>query len=520
FLMKNGLGTQTISGTVDPINPSTINAGILNLTGSFTGDITINPPGTLTGSAIIAGSVFNDGLVIPVNTLTLDDFTNSSTGIYNVQVSASEGNYLVDATSSATLNGEVLVTSFNGTYAFNETYTILQSASISGTFSSASGPTALITPTLSYDATHVYLKLKQNVAAAAFTSNERAVANVLDAAAAPTLAQSLLLSQIVGFSLSDAQRAIDSISGEPYANQTFFSEATNRQFIRRLYDPIRQMVTCNECPDTCCRDFTTWFEAGGNFSYIDENSSKGYQFTWGFQKGFCPSWIIGLAASYEGDFLNYKENGGSAYSNNALVGLYTLYRPDRFYFLADIAYGYNLQSMTRNIHLGSDTSHARSTPKNSEATFYSEIGPDLFVNRISIQPFLGVEVDAYWRDKITETSSSGWQLIVQERSKVAAYSRLGLHLTGCKPESNFLISLDAAWDCRLTSADNSIYEKFVSFDGNFEIEGESLSRNSFDYGFTIENRISESWNFYLETTGQIYSNATTFTALTGFTFSW
>ena len=97
FIIKNGPGTQTLSGTIDPTSPSFINAGVLNLTGSFIGDINVNPLGTLTGSATITGTVTNDGTVLPTHTLTTTNFIQNIDVTYTPLVSATSTGYLVNA---------------------------------------------------------------------------------------------------------------------------------------------------------------------------------------------------------------------------------------------------------------------------------------------------------------------------------------------------------------------------------------------------------------------------------------
>ncbi len=520
-LVKQGPGSQTMSGTVDPTSTSTINEGTLNLTGTFIGDIDVGFAGTLTGGGMITGTVINSGITKPTNTLTIAEFINASTGTFDVGISSSQ-NYLVSSTVDTVLGGgSVLVSSINGTYLFYHPYTVLVSgSSITGTFDSIVAESSLITPVITYSDTAVFVTLRQNTLAAASSANEKNVASVLDSVTSPTLKQSRLISQIVSLPTAKAQDTLDSISGQQYADGAFFAETVNRQFIRRMYDPIRSQVTCNSCAP-CCDELTFWSEIGGDFTSIKGTHLNGYQVTAGMQKGICPDWTVGAAISYEGDYIDYSHDGGSQYVNNGLIGVYSLYRPANYYVMTDLAYGYAAGTMDRRIHVGSHIYEAKSHPINSELTFYGEFGGDLKASKkLLIQPFAGLEVDGSWMSSISETAANGWQMRIEGKDHCDVYSRAGLHLTSCKMPKGFLLSVDLAWDYRFTSSNREVDAELALFDGEFEVYGTHLSRSSFEYGFTLLNQISPCWDFYVETTGQVWNRATAFTALAGFGYSW
>lgn len=525
-LIKDGLGTQTFSGTVNS-SPSRfislVNEGVLNITGTFIGSIETRAPGILTGSGTVAsGTLFNSGTVLPNKTFTANNFINSGSGILAANVTAQNGNGLLNVLNTATLDGgQVVVGTFDGTYLFYHPYTILTAGNpIIGTFDSVSAVSPLINPFLTYTADSVLVTLKQNISAAAFNHNERAVASVLDGTTNPTLAQSLLLSQLVNLSIPEASAALDSLSGEQYANETFFNENVNRQFIRRLYDPVRFIVACNPCYDPCGDNFTAWLELGGDFIHMRRDTLQGFQVTGGGHMRLSQELLFGLAASYEWDTLSYGDHRGWQTKNSGLVGGYGLYRDDCFYVLADLAYGYTGGSLRREIQIGSATHKTKSHPNSSQVTFYGESGVNNFgVGNVTVQPFVGLEVNSYWRDHQHELGGDGWALVAHKRNRTAAYTRLGLHLTTCDA-CLFRVSVDAAWDYRCTKLDNRSRNELVSFAGDFEVYGENLARSSFDYAVTIEKDLTPNLNAYIETTGQIYSRANTYTVLGGLSFSW
>jgi uncharacterized protein with beta-barrel porin domain len=447
-------------------------------------------------------------------------FVNNSDGTFDVQLSATQGNGKINSTGTATLNGgELLVGTSDGTYLFGSPYTALTSTGLTGTFSSVQAVSPLIRPLVVYSGNNVILTLRQNIGAAAITHNQKAVASVLDATLDPSVTQSLLLSQIVDLSNPDARKALDSLSGVQYANEPFFAQTVNRQFVRRLYDPIRVLVT-DPFGYAHCNDITTWAEAGGDFTRMQGNQLNGFQVTLGGQKQINSEWTLGIAASYEGDCISFAHHGGSEYANNGLIGLYTLYRPDTCYFILDGAFGFTSSEMKRKIHVGNNTYHAKGHLENSEVTLYGEAGIDILSNYLLIQPFVGIEGDGIWRNSVSESSSSGWELDVHWKKQWAAFSRVGAHISTYRSACGFMASLDLSWDYQFTRNINQMNGGFDLFAGSFNIDGTKLDRNSFEYAFTLLEEVSECWSVYLETTGQIWNRAQTFTVLGGASYNW
>lgn len=521
-LVKDGLGSQTLSGTTNATAVSLVNQGILNVTGIFNGDIETRGSGILTGDGTLNGTVYDSGIVLPDLILTVNNFITSGSGILQANVTAQDGNGLLNVQTNTTLNGgQVVVGTFDGTYRFYNPYTILVSGNaITGAFDSISALSPMIDPEITYFSNAIQVTLKQNISAAAFTHNQRAAASVLDATTDPTLAQSLLLSQLVDLSISEASRALDSLAGVEYANETFFNETINRQFIRRLYDPLRFIVACNPCYYPCGKNFNTWLEVGGDFTTLDRiHTLNGYQVTGGAHLRINRKLLIGGAVSYEGDTISYGHHSGWQTKHTGMGGLYGLFRDRCFYLLADVAYGNTQSSLRREAHIGSATHKTKSHPNQSQVTFYGESGIDIPIRDLKVQPFAGLEVNSYWRDHLTETGSDGFALHVHHRDRTAAYTRLGLHLTSCC-NYPFRASLDVAWDYRCTELDNRSVNEFIGFNGDFDIIGKRIARNSFDYALTIEKDLTSRWSAYVETTGQIYNRATTFTVLGGLSVRW
>jgi len=532
-LLKMGSGTQKLSGTNTFTGLTTVQEGTLILTGYLTGDVNIGTSGTLKGTGSIAGDVVNVGTIAPGESIGtiyfLSDFANNDGG-YAVEVNGAGQSDLISVDGTANLSGGlVTVSSSDGTYKFQNRYTIVDAASVVGTYSGVTAISALIKPSLTYDSQHVYLTLLTNIANAATTANQLAIANQLDGIINPNAQQSILLDEIVDLPLNEAREALDSLSGYQHTDDFITTQIINRQFIRRLYDPLRPIVTND--PDCCCNTyndcFDAWLDVGGSFVNIANSNgvpgfnTDGYDIIGGVQKTFCYDWTIGAAGSYEKDYLHFKQSGGSEHCSAWLVGLYGLYRPSNFYGLVDFVYEDSSNSLNRSINVGTLHYHAKSNPNTSQYTFYGEIGLDYHFCNVFVQPFFGIEAGSYQRDHVKESFANGWGLIVQKRNHGFATTRLGVHLTTEECFQDLVdISLDLAWNCRLSSIKNHVNERFAAFGTPFKIKGIDLDSNSFDYALTVSAPLGDYFRGYIEGSGESWTNANVFNIVAGVELCW
>src|SRR5690606_31418702 len=94
----------------------------------------------------------------------------------------------------------------------------------------------------------------------------------------------------------EALEALSQISAEQYTNILLTAELANRQFTRRIFDPLREIITTNPCkPYDFCRykpTFDIWSSISGGRSFIHGNSNANgfriadYEITLGAQAHF------------------------------------------------------------------------------------------------------------------------------------------------------------------------------------------------------------------------------------------
>jgi uncharacterized protein with beta-barrel porin domain len=208
----NGSGTFSTS--------TTVSSGTLRVAGQLTSPaVTVQAGGTLAGTGTIVGAVTNSGTVrVDSGTLTVNgNFVNQAGATYAVGVTPASAGLLAitGGGHTAALNGgTVQVLASIGAYGASTSYTILSAtAGVTGTFAGATSNFAFLAPSLTYDATNVYLTLVRNstaFAAVGNTRNQIATGGALDGLglANPLVAAALALTT------DQARAALDALSGD------------------------------------------------------------------------------------------------------------------------------------------------------------------------------------------------------------------------------------------------------------------------------------------------------------------
>ena len=524
-LTIDGLGSQKLSGTNTFTGLTTIEGGTLILSGSLSGDVLINPLGTLKGTGTAPG-VTNLGTISPgesIGILHLTTYTNTG-GTYFAEVNGAGESDLIDVSGTATLSGgTVLVDSVDGTYQFQNRYTIVSANSVTGTYSDAVGVSAAIAPTLSYDSQNVYLTLTTQFGQVANTHNEQNIANQLDHITNPTAQETAMLSQVASLNSADLIRsALDSLSGWQYTTDLFVSQVINQQFVKRLYDALR-FLTMTDPKKYCLNEWDVWLEGGGTYTGLQGNANahgltmNGGEISTGIQKTFGCNWTLGASLSYEHDFIRYKNDGGHGYTNSYLSGIYGLYNSSYAYAFGDLTYGYSANRMSRRMVIGSSILHAHSKPKISQCTFYAETGGNLLIKQCLFQPFFGLSAGGNWLHHISETSNSGWQMDIHHKQCNLVKSRLGVHLSSTHGKN--YINIDCAWNQRITGPNANIGGNLALFGGNFIIDGVNLNSASVDYALTFARTIHD-FTLTLQGSGETWNKAYRCDILAGVQYSW
>ncbi|HKS85780.1 MAG TPA: autotransporter outer membrane beta-barrel domain-containing protein, partial [Pseudolabrys sp.] len=238
FLNFNLLDVQAttawaLNGNAD-VQTATVSSGtlIVDTSGTLNGNVTINSGTQLTGTGKIAGNVnvMQKALLAPgagIGKLTVTGNVNfAPDSIFFITATPARTSTSLAVGGNAVLAGSVQVQAL-GNFKPTTMYTILTAAGgLGGTrFDggvSTTTASAFVTPTLSYDATDVFLTLDlintpgagAGFASAAQTRNQLAVASALDAA--PT--SNSLVGKLLILSADGARAAFNALSGEVFGS--------------------------------------------------------------------------------------------------------------------------------------------------------------------------------------------------------------------------------------------------------------------------------------------------------------
>jgi autotransporter-associated beta strand repeat/autotransporter-associated beta strand repeat/autotransporter-associated beta strand repeat/autotransporter-associated beta strand repeat len=517
-----------------------IDHGRLALNSFLGGNVNIKSLGHLSGNGTVLGNVIVEagGIIRPGNgnigTFNIGgNYQQKNLSIYDVLINGAGQSSLLNIAGQAALDaGSILnVTVLNGVPAINTVYTIVSAtAGVNGTYSTTLIDNPLIAPVVTYDAQHVYLTLNANFPFIALTYNQKQVAKqlaTLDNNASPEL--KAILVQLVTGTIEEARSSLSQMSAEQYTNVIMTAELANHQFIRRLYDPLRSIITTNPCKKTVCcnyeQKFDVWSSVSGGRAYIHGNDNargfriSDFEVSVGAQTTLPNRFTVGFAVSYEKDTLGYKV-GGSGTCNTVLGAAYTLYRAKRFYALADIILGYSQNKMRRTIDVGNLHYKPHGNPKTYQGSIYTEVGTDFAFNNTLIQPFLGLEWGYYRFNGLTESGGSPLNVFISSKGKSNAYSRVGMHITSPPIRCGFSMGLDLAWIYRLTSLENNITVQFQDFGTAFNIKGLPFNRNSFEGILRFNQPLFGNWDAFFEASCQGWNNSTAYSFIAGVKSTW
>ncbi len=223
-LISFDAGTTNLTGNSSGYSgAAAINTGAsAYFNGLFGGDVTINAGGFAGGAGAVGGvHVMAGGVLAPGNsigTLHAGVASFAPGSLFRIEVAASGLSDHLDASGVVAIGGgTVEVQAAPGAYSNVTDYTIIQGASVSGTFAAITSNLAFLDPALAYDSTHVILRLTRNdilFTDVAETPNEAASAAGVDGLPHGNE----LWQQIIAMSGAQARDAFNALSGEFHAN--------------------------------------------------------------------------------------------------------------------------------------------------------------------------------------------------------------------------------------------------------------------------------------------------------------
>lgn len=550
-----------------------INSGTYELDTLLSDDVTIDGA-TITGRGIIMGdlNIENNGTVSAslikgnqIGAITVNgNYRQSKDSTYLVHVSPIGTNDFVLVKNNALLGGTVEVKPIDGPIIAPDSHLIMRvEGDVAGAFNGVTSNDRSLLTNLSYVVenghTDVFLNVDNVFTAAAKSGNEKGMGLFFATHDDKDDAYQALKNEVAVLASSpetshQARAIYNQCSGYQLTSLVPLAELAVTQFIRRLYDPLRSIVTTEWPGPTNCWDpanfdpytnlprmmdfdggaccpmvpptLDIWFDIGGGRGHFNGNSCakrlkvKDFQFTVGLQTTFLSNWTFGGAFSYAKQYLHYRFDGGGNV-NNSFLGIYTLYKTRRWYFLADGVLGVNFGSSHRNIDTEETHFRSRSRPKIYEAFLYLEAGYDLPWRCLLFQPFLGLQTGVYNRNGIHESGDNPLNLDIMSSTPKSTSSRLGVHMTA--PHfilCNLALSIDLAWQYRFSSVSTSVHGFILPSNDTFRAGGVDFGRNSYDAAVTLTTWIDDDWEIYGEAMVQGSSAYSAYDLLVGFKYRW
>jgi uncharacterized protein with beta-barrel porin domain len=496
--------------------------------------------GTLSGIGVLDGRVnLQGGTIRPGNSpgiMTVGSY-NASSGQHLVEINGqgnvpSINNSLLAVSGTAILvDGTTLnVHSDDGAFFIGGQYTILTASTLAGMYS----PNIIVNTTLKpvvvydYSSDTVSLDYRPPFLACAFNDNGANVAEQLFTISTPDAVEAQFISSITSLECPEIGAVLDELSGGHYPDLILTTELIAHQFVRRLFDPVREFLSRDPCHDQCdsCEEwFEFWADAGGMQNQFDSCrhshglKNHGWQVTAGVQTTSHTEWLIGAALTYERTTTDFKY-GPSGDTSTILGGFYAGVRLCDFYFLGDLAFGGSQSDLKRSFEIGGVEYLEHGKPESLQGLLYMEFGRDWRYECLVMTPFLGLEAGCFSYKKFHENGGLITDLDFHKRTYGTFDTRLGVHLIADQFFCGLFVGVDLAWQYRCTNLNNYFNASFVEFGDSFQVRGTKLDPNSLEVALNLEQTICDNFSVFATGYWQQWPNASAWDVLAGVSFAW
>ncbi|MBD9628100.1 autotransporter-associated beta strand repeat-containing protein [Ensifer sp. ENS06] len=410
---KAGTGLLTLTGNSSAFSGSTtVENGTLAVNGSLGGTLDVLAGGRLQGSGA-ASNVRVSGTIAPGNSIgTLNVAGNlifNSGSIYEVEVNAAGQSDRIVTTGTVTIaGGSVKVLAGTGNYAPETKYTIATAnGGRSGTFGGVSSNLAFLDPSLSYDASNVYLKLTRNnidFSSVGVTPNQIATGDGVESLGRGNP----IHNAITNLSAAQARNAFDQLSGEIHASAkstlTEDSRFTRNAINERLRAAFDSTGTANATVTSyvdgkpLAVDATTdrlafWSQGFGSWGHTDgDGNAAGLdRSTGGFFVGAdvpaFDNWRFGAIAGYSHTSFDVKDRYSSGSSESYHAGLYGGTNWGDLAFRSGAAYTRHDVSTSRTVMFPGFNDNLKGDYDAGTAQVFGELGYGIAMSGAWFEPF-------------------------------------------------------------------------------------------------------------------------------------
>lgn len=499
-----------------------------------TNSLTLNG-GTVTGNVRIDGGTLaltSTGANTITGALTLNAGTT-----YTVNVSPSGLGGSITTTGATTLAGSVAVRAANGTYAASTTYTILTATGgLTGTFTGVTSDKAFLTPSLTYSATSVSLTLVfsgnnafQN---GARTPNQRAVGSVLDGAAGSASGDfGTVISVLAGLDTTQGPRALDVISGQPYANLGTLGTQSGLAFLEAFGGQAgaargaagasgtagQRASLPGACAGGACDTPTarigTWITGfGGGGAVRGDGNAAGLNYNLGgvalgADYRVDPAFVVGLGVGFISSRMSTDGFATRATANAYTAALYAAFNQSGFHVDAVAGYAFTDNRMVRTIEVpGLATRQAVGEPVAHQFYGQVEVGYTVPVEAISVTPFVRLQGLTSHQSGFSESGADSLNLNVAARTTNSLRTVVGLDVTA-KVE-RVTLGMRVGWRHEFADVSRPVTAAFAGAPASpFSVNGARPSRDHAVLGLWLDAKLGAAITAYARYDGQVGAGA-------------
>ncbi|MBN2120291.1 MAG: autotransporter domain-containing protein [Candidatus Omnitrophica bacterium] len=481
-VVKSGKGKLTFTADNDYTGATIINEGTLNILGNNSNTAaTVQPAGILAGTGTIK-SILNSGTIKPGNsigTLNLNggSFSQSSSGILELEISSLLNFDKIIGASTAGLNG-TLKTITSGNYSPGDTLNgVIQTAGgITGSFTDLQTqitPTIIWQPDIDGNDLDLVATRDYNNATlkASLAPNEQKVAAIMqkilptaagDLATVKTAIDALAtnaavknayaqispekLNSISTISLNNAALGFTSLGNQMETIRSGLSRGVSYNsrsglFAGDIYNGVLLAYEGDDWAKFLPRSDPKAQEAGNLGLFINANGGLGDQESTNAQAGFnyttagltagldyrlTDKTLVGLYSGYNRTKSMLDGSNGKVYVDSIPFGGYGIYYNDDFYFHTAISYTANLYDTRRNINFGGLQRGAKADTLGHQLSLFLETGNDFEIKNLDLGPKLTLQYSRLWIDSFTETGAGALNIRFPDQTSESLQLGLGI----------------------------------------------------------------------------------------------
>lgn len=476
-LQKLGASTLTLTGdSTSFTGTTTVDGGVLDLAGTLGGSLVLADSAVLRGTGslgalrVASGTAVSPGGDAAVGTINVTGNVSFAAGsTYAVNTTADGASDLVGATGTATLGGAAVRSlQDGGAYKANTRYTILTAdGGVDGTFGSVSSSLAFLTPTLAYDASHVYLNLARN--AVSFASLAQNANQVAAANAAQSQGEGrAVYDAVVALENPAVPAALGNLAGDSLAS----AHTALIDDAREVRETVQRHVLTSTGDGAWASAWGHWGDMGGSAG-VDRLRSNGGGLLFGADRDL--GGVTAGATAGTGD-VTARSGNDSIQGHSRVAGLYMATETGSWQWQAGAMYAWNRLDSHRIVSVAGLEGRASAHYDANVAQAYLDGGYKFTFSQGSLTPFVNVARVQVDQDGIHERNSDA-ALSVRGQNDGVTLGTAGLRgalQVGQSISAHATLGYQQAWgDVRPSNT-----QQFVTGGDSFTVVGAPVARHA------------------------------------------